>query len=322
MPRPSRSSALALVLLAVLVAGCGRATDGSVDAAGAPGGREPSVPLPTLPSVAERHPDAYDAQGCTQVGPDEADCSASAAALDQAAAHPDDGWRTLAGFVGPHYATDVSAGTVVLLDGTTATATAGPWTATGLVRNDTAGAVTAVVVEVALLDAAGRELGVARDDVPVDPLRPGEPAPFEVESDVAADAVADVRWSITFEPAAAADERLVELVTWWDRRADDPEPVDLYLYRDEPGAPLPYLLFGAVTNHGTVALASPTVIAAWLDDAGRVVDVAETAAVTDPANGTGGPPLVPGASADFLFVLDGRPPAVDTGRVVLWAVGG
>jgi hypothetical protein len=138
----------------------------------------------------------------------------------------------------------------------------------------------------------------------------------------ASEAVVDVRWSITFEPAPGApDGRVVELVTWWDRAGDDPEPVDLYLYRDDPSTPLPYLLFGAITNHGGGDLTSPAVVAAWIDDQGRVVAVEETEAVTDPANVAGGRPLAPGGSADFLFVLDGtRPPAVDDARVMLWAV--
>lgn len=323
MPRPHRSLALLLTAALLLLGGCGGAARSQrVDAgAGATAGQGTSVPLPTLPPVAERHPEAYDASGCAQVGPDEVDCSATAADVDRAAAHPADGWRTLAGYVGPHYATEVVAGTVVLLDGTTTTATDGPWRATGLVRNDTTAPVTDVVVEATLLDASGSELGRARGDVPVDPIRPGEPAPFDVRADVPATAVAEVRWTVDFRPSDAADERLVELVTWWDRPADDPDAVDLYLYRDAPDGPRPYLLFGAITNHGAVELPSPTVVAAWTDGDGRVVAVAETAAVTDPVAATGGPPLAPGASADFLFVLDERPAAVDDGQVLLWAVG-
>lgn len=327
MPRPTRRFATLLPALVVafalcLAVGCGSdAGDEVIGAGQAPeGGGAAAVPVPTLPSVVERQPAAFDAQGCAVTGPDEVDCSSTAADLDRVAAEPVDGWRTLAGFVGPHFVSEVSSGAVVLLDDTVTTSTAGPWTSLGLVRNETPGPVTDLVVEATLVGADGAELERVSHPVAVDPLRPGEPAPFRLESTTDVASVVDVRWSTTSEPALdPVDMRVFELVTWWDRGSDDPEPVDLYLYRDEPNAPLPYLLFGALTNFSGVEAPSPVVVGAWLDEQGRVVAVEETEAITDPVAATGGVPLAAGASADFLFVLGPeRSPAVDAGQVMLW----
>src|SRR5690606_13380677 len=126
--------------------------------------------------------------------------------------------------------------------------------------------------------------------------------------------------STTSEPALdPVDARVFELVTWWDRGSDDPEPVDLYLYRDEPNAPLPYLLFGALTNFSGVEAPSPVVIGAWLDEQGRVVAVEETEPITAQVAAPGGVRLAAVAPADFLFALGPeRSPAVDAGQVMLW----
>jgi hypothetical protein len=321
---PSRCFALLALALATALglAGCGDAPSAPVETRGGASTAIEDASLPTLPPVDEREPLLYDEAGCARIGPDEVDCSTTAGDLDRALAGTADDWRTLAGYVGPLYAPGAVTGEVAVLTQTvTAPASdAASWSAVGLVRNETGGAVEAVVVEATLLGADGAVLETVRAPALVPTLRPGEPAPFELASEQPVASVADVRWSVTSVPRApdAPDARLLELATWWDRGADDPEPVDFYLYRDDASGSLPYLLFGAVTNHGAADLSSPLVVAAWMGADGRVVAVEQTDAVTDPVAGTGGPPLAPGASADFLFVLAERPPAVDGADVLLW----
>jgi hypothetical protein len=310
--------------LALGIAACaGGSSTEQVGLRGDPNSGGTRVPLPTLPSIDVRQPGLYDDAGCAVIGPDVVDCGATAADADRAAADSVDGWRTLAGFVGPHSVTEVRVGDVALHDGSSTVSTDGPWRATGLIRNESSGPVTDVEVVATLVAADGSSLEDVRADVAVRPLRPGEPAPYELVSLVDAREVADVRWSIESTPASdSPDARMLELVTWWDRPAGEAEPVDLYLYREEVGGPRPYLVFGGVTNYGASAIEAPSVIAAWLDDAGRVVAVADTDLVTDPVGATGGSPLAAGSSADFLFVID-RPDAdvAEGARLMLWAVG-
>jgi hypothetical protein len=324
LPLPSRCFALLALALATALglAGCGDAPTAPVETRGGAAPAADESTLPTLPSVTERDPLLYDEAGCARTGPDEVDCSTTADDLDRALTGTAEDWRSLAGFVGPLYDPDAVSGQVVVLDQTVtaAPADAPTWSAVGLVRNETGGSVDGVAVDATLLAADGTTLETVRAPALVSTLRPGEPAPFELVTEQPTALVAEVRWSTTAEPRAAdaPDARLLELATWWDRGADDPEPVDFYLYRDDVTEPLPYLLFGAVTNHGGADLASPMVVAAWMDADGRVVAVAQTDAITDPVAGVGGAALAPGASADFLFVLDERPAAVDVADVLLW----
>jgi hypothetical protein len=323
---PSRCFALLAFALATALglAGCGDAPSAPVETRGGASTAADDATLPTLPSVSDRDPLLYDEAGCARTGPDEVDCSTTAGDLDRALTGTDEDWRSLAGFVGPLYAPDAVAGEVVVLTQTVTASSsdASTWSAVGLVRNETGGPVDAVVVEATLVAADGTALETVRSPALVSTLRRGEPAPFELATGQPAALVAEVRWSVTAEPSApdAPDTRLLEIATWWDRGADDPEPVDFYLYRDDVSRPLPYLLFGALTNHGAWDLESPVVVAAWMDADGRVIAVGETDAITDPVAGTGGPALAPGASADFLFVLDERPPAVDGADVLLWGM--
>ena len=174
-PRPRRTRRAAAALLPVLVAlgaaaGCGVQADHT---AGAQSGGDEAT-LPTLPPAEERTPGVYDDDGCV-VLEEGRDCGATAEDLDQALAGDESG-RTLAGFQGPLFTTDVSAGALVVLDDTVATTTAGPWRAQGLVRNETTSPALAPTVTAVLRDGAGTELDRVETVAMVTPLRSGEPA--------------------------------------------------------------------------------------------------------------------------------------------------
>jgi hypothetical protein len=193
-------------------------------------------------------------------------------------------WRSLASFQGSRWDDTPDAGRAVLLADTVCDHPArDTWAAAGLVRNESAGPV-AITVVATLVRADGTVAEVLSTDVPVAAVRPGEPAPFLVQSATTAPtSVADVRWEVRASPVV--DRRgAVALHEWWQRSAGDPRPIDMYLRREAPQGPFPYALFGAATNEGG-PLGATDVVAAWLDDEQRVCWVAEVplAAPTDRA---------------------------------------
>lgn len=307
----------ALAALALGLAGCGVRDDHT---AGAVEGDERAT-LPTLPPAEERLDRLYDENGCLLLSDGPPDCGASAESLDEAlAGEGRAATRTLAGFEGPLFVTDVSRDSVLVLEDTVTATTAGAWRASGLLRNETTSPVLAPVVTATLRATDGTELAQARGAVAVAPVRPGEPAPFTIESDIDASTVAAVEWVVAdtgVEPTAGT--RDLELTTYFVEPAGEREPLDLYLYRETGNGPRPYVLFGSVTDLAGIDTPRPTVVAAWLGEDGRVRAVTEAPAV-DP-DGSVTTALAPGGSADFLLrVDDSLADGLDSSELLLWAV--
>lgn len=326
MPRPPASSprrrvpttaSLArfglVVVLPLLLLGCGVQADHTAGAAD--GDAEAS--LPTLPPVEERSPDAYDADGCLILS-EGRDCGATAEAVDDALAG-DERARTLRGFQGPLFVTDLAADVVMVLEETVATTTSGPWAASGLLRNETTSPVVAPVVTAILRGADGSVLGEFEGTVPVAPVRPGEPAPFTVEGDIDAASVEAVEWQVTDaggEPPPGT--RDLELTTYFVEPAGQRAPLGLYFYDESGPGPHPYVLYGSVANLATIDASAPAVVAAWLDDDGRVRAIGESDVVEPDGRPT--EQLAPDALADFLITVSGGADGLDAAPLLLWAV--
>jgi hypothetical protein len=268
-------------------------------------------PLPTLPSVQERFPDAYTDDGCPVADPDS--CLSTAAEADRAAAQPDAGpdvERLLLGFHGTGWLVRPTAGSVRVLTETVTVPSGEQWTAVGLVRNETAEAVDGVEVTATLLDASGATLAVARGDVAPAPLRSGEPAPFSLEAPVTTDQVASVQWDTTAAPAASEPDdgrRQAASVAW--TRPFGGDPIDTYLYTDAPDA-RPYVLFGTLENLGRDAPGADVAIA-WRDTGGRVLHVEvlhATCVGSLPADGT----------CDILAVVPDLGHTLDDASISIW----
>lgn len=283
--------------------------------------------LPTLPPIEEREPGAFDDEGCVRV---DDECTLQADELDAVTAgEPGDAFRTLEGFTGPRYTTDLARGTVVVLDDTVraGTGAGGAWTAMGVARNETAEDVGTVEVTARLLDSAGAEVEVVVGEALVAPVRPGEPTPFRLEAEVAADQVATVEWSATAGAPTVAVEpaRAAEITTYWTEPAGAREPVEVAGHVD-PDGPKPHLVFGSVTGLDGADVAAPTVVAAWYGEDGRLLAVAEAEATSLAEPGEALDHLAAGTIADFLVVVDGAAGGPDAGALAaaelsLWAVG-
>jgi hypothetical protein len=186
-------------------------------------------------------------------------------------------------------------------------------------RNETTDPVVAPVVRAILRDGTGAELATAEGEVPVAPVRPGEPAPFAIASEVPAAAVASVEWSVVDAGGSPPPgTRELALTTYFAEPAGAREALDLYLYRETGPGPHPYVLFGSITNNAGTDATAPAVVAAWLDENGRLQLVTE-APVGDPDDPLDRVP--PDGLADFLLTVDS--PAgdgLDGRELLLWAV--
>jgi hypothetical protein len=329
-----------LLACLALALGCGR-VDREVSAvspaaapapaAGSADSGQPGRPtLPTLPSAQQRSPDAFDTNGCLVTGRATVDCNQRADQIDQTAGGGgSDDWRTLAGFVGQHYTTDLGRGSVVVLEPavTTTPTSNGHWSAMGLVRNETSGTLGAIAIEADLRDAAGAVLETVSATSPVTSVRPGEPVPFTMHAPATIHAsVASVVWrargAATMPAGGVGDAtaRNLELNTFWIRPYGDPKPLDFYLHRDVPGTPHPYVMVGSVLDHGR-EMTAPHVVVAWLDESGAVVVVRDVT-VRDP-DGAPALTLRTNSGRDFVVVIDDPvdAAAVASGTPMMWGVG-
>ena len=281
--------------------------------------------LPTLPPVDEREPEVYDDDGCVDLGPDlPRDCGTTAGQLDAVlAGPPGDEFRTLAGFVGPRWTTELHRDEVLVLEDTVQTSSSGTWRAQGLVRNETGSPVDGVVVQATLRDGDGAEVDVIDAAVAVAPVRPGEPAPFSLEADVDAGAAASVEWSVRSVPTeAAAAPRAAEVVTYWTEPVGERSPpISIADHVDPTGGVAPHLVFGSVTGIEGALIESPIVVAAWFDADGKVLATTRADVV-----GLGGADALDRLRADdlgdFVLVVDAvGAQALDSAELARWVSG-
>ena len=223
------------------------------------------------------------------------------------------------GALGPTSLPDPTGTVPVVLTETVSAARSGPWWALGLVRNDGPGPVGPLTVTAVLVGGSG-ELDRVSTEVPVAVVGPGEPAPFRIASDVTAEGVTEVRWEVT-APPADGPATSVDVAVFWTRPFGAGQPVSVPGYEDPVGGPLPFVLYGSVTNTGAASLAAPAVVAAWMDDDGRVSAVAEApvlvAGTAEPA-----PELAPGAALDVVIAVDDPQvgPSLEEARPMFWGI--
>lgn len=313
----------AFVLLALVAASCAERA--------APPGATPqptpvSTPLPRLPPARVLEPDLFDRSGCAKLEDGTVDRGAPLLPGEATTGGPH-AWRTLLGFVGPYYVSELRTGEVILLGDSLTIASEGPWRAWGLVRNETTYPAGADV-SASLFAADGTLLTTVSAHVPVDPLRPGEPGPFALSSDVATSEVATVTWSVVQTPPGPAVLRDFQILQGWRLPFGDRAREDGW-YRDPTGPPpYPFVQFGSVDNLGD-ASALPLVVAAWVDANDRVVWVATAQVGEVPGNpeasAVGPRSLGPRVLGDYYLVIsDPRAgPLLSSGALspMLWAAG-
>lgn len=217
-------------------------------------------------------------------------------------------FKALKGYSGPLFNPSVQTSSVEVLDSTVRVRRGTSWGAAGLVRNQTTDTVAQVTVTAQLRSANGDLIDTVSAKSPVRGVRSGEPVPFELTSGVPASTVADVDYSAVSAPGSASS-REFDVVTYWqlpygNRTRRD----DTYPQADPPDPPYPYVRYGKVENLSG-ALTSPTVVGAWLDTQGRVLEVAVLPRITIGPGETDGAipdtqPIAPDSFGDFAYTND------------------
>ncbi|MCU1230984.1 MAG: hypothetical protein JWO97_3868 [Acidobacteria bacterium] len=213
----------------------------------------------------------------TQQPSSQEDRAASAISRDS------DGFTARPGYVGPAFVGDLSGRIVVLADSIRAT-TSGNWSAQALIRNEREETISQAHVTAHLFDAGHHELGSANAAVELKRVRSGEPAPFVMTSDIPSSLVASVEWAVGYTPqrtvrslaaapAVADDELNIQFSVFWQRPYGHTNRLSGYPQNDSGDGPYPYVIVGEIHNSGTRPIGAARVLAAWLDDAGKVIHV-------------------------------------------------
>lgn len=176
-----------------------------------------------------------------------------------------------------------------MLDATVRTTSSGPWNAYGLVRNETLTEIGDVRVTAILYNAQGEELGSASGSTSLGLLRPGEPAPFSLHADVAADGVSQVEWVVSWKDPDRSVSRDLLLQYYWQRPYADVES--------------PYEFAAGFRNLSGRELREAWLVVAWLNDNGRVVWIDE--ASLSPAMASA-PPGSGGVNFDSIVIKDAK----------------
>jgi hypothetical protein len=285
--------------------------------------------MPTVRPLADRFPGLFDEAGCLILAPagGDVDCGVAPPLPDvPEASHNPDAEKRLLGFLGPFYLEDPGDEGVVVLASSVAEATDGPWSATGLIRNESTRSVGHTTVTGHLLAADGSEVATVSSGSVLRHIRPGEPAPFHIESDIDASLVAEVVWELSSEPPSEGDAvRALELSVFWEQPYGDRERLESVIPPDPSSPPFPYVVAGGVVNAAAVTIADPIVVLGWLDPEGRLSLLETTPVRQFTLSDVGIDELAPDEGSGFLVQVSDATlgPAISSGQgsLVLWAAG-
>jgi hypothetical protein len=235
-----------------------------------------------------------------------------------------DGIRLLYGYQGPYYRMDISGHNVVVLAQTLYQWPITDWKVSGLIRNETGSHVQVAAVTAHLFDSRGNELGSATAWLPLNRLRPGEPAPFVLTTSVPASLVSSIDWHIDYALSGPSN-RMFQIIAYWDLPFGDRQRHTGYPFDDPANPPYPYVVFGSFRNVSAETVDAARLVGAWLDDQKRViyVDWLSFLPLADPnpvpQESIG---LSPGSATDYIY--ENAEPAVaarlSTATLALWEI--
>lgn len=187
------------------------------------------------------------------------------------------------GYTGPLYSQLQWDRGMTVLEQTVGVDKTPTWGADLLVRNDSLETVGAIKVEARLIGSDGQSVGTVVAASEVRDARPGEPVPVSLESDVERSAVSEVRWSASASQAPASAERHLTAVFGPPLPYGEREPLRADLYDEsKQAAPYPYIAgFDVRPTSKDIDLVDITNVVAWMDDAGRVLEVVPAQHVSD-----------------------------------------
>lgn len=222
------------------------------------------VDLPLRPPIWERDPDTFKKEDFVTEN------NMKINAYNTVEEEPDT--RDLQGFVGPYYLSEVDGTAVKLIkESLFIMDSKGQWGAMGLIRNETPEIVDKVIVKAELFGEDGNLIDEISEEVYVNSIRPGEPAPFVIHSEINFEEVADVKWKIVASEDNKKFSRSANIQVYWELAQGSEE----YRGIKREDDPYPYVLATGFENLGR-PVKNADLIAAWLDENGKVVWIETT----------------------------------------------
>lgn len=169
-----------------------------------------------------------------------------------------DEFKALLGYSGPDFNIEKLDGRVVVLDNTVYTWPSETWHVTGLFRNQSCDNIHITAITARLLGSNGEIIDTVEGRPSIVDLRPGEPAPFEVESVTSRVKVGTIDWHIDYTLSKGTTARSFSF--------------SIYESRAVHGGTL-YSLFGSVKNVGEISVSNAHFVVAWLDSKGRILRI-------------------------------------------------
>lgn len=199
-----------------------------------------------------------------------------------------DSFKTLLGYSGPFFNTDLIDGRVAVLEDTVYTWPQKSWQVTGLIRNQSCSPIRIVSLSAHLLGSSGKSIGVVTADVPLSEVRPGEPVPFIAGAFLNRSDVKSIEWNVQYIDSSPTAQRNFAFDLYEARAVSDGSA---------------YSLFGTLKNVGSDTADKARVLAAWLDADGRVIHVAfpSLRLISDPSQVRDTVQLTPNDLEDFFY---------------------
>lgn len=224
-------------------------------------------------------------------------------------------YRIFPGFSGPYALELIDGDKIKVIDDSIHVLEQETWATMGLVRNETTKVVGEITIVAKLRDKEGKLLEKVEGTTLVNNVRPGEPAPFRLESMVLSDEVASIDWFTTYNGKPFHSSRELNITPSWELPFGV-EQIGQYKRMD---APYPYAMHISFDNLGR-EIKDANLVVAWIDLTGKVQWIEEKS--LDKENYANGVPV--DGSADFTQIRVENPeigPLLSEFVYMTWAEG-
>ncbi|WP_053368058.1 hypothetical protein [Bacillus sp. FJAT-27245] len=224
-------------------------------------------------------------------------------------------FRTFPGFSGPYAIELIDGDKVKIVKDSINVLEKENWSVLGLVRNETTDLIGEVIITATLKNKNGIIIEKVVGKTLIDNIRPGEPAPFKLQSKALTEDVASIEWSTRHTNAKNNIKRDLNITPSWELPFGV-EKVGNYQRYD---APYPYLLHVSFDNLGG-EIKDANLVVAWLTPEGKVSWIEESS--LDKKGYANGVPV--DGSADFnLIKVDNSNvgPLLSEHQFITWAEG-
>jgi hypothetical protein len=223
--------------------------------------------------------------------------------------------RTFPGFSGPFAIELIDGDEINVIEESLNSLEQNTWGMMGLVRNETTEVASKITIVAKLKDKDGNLLGKVQGNTLVNHIRPGEPAPFKLESKINSDEVATIEWDTKLNGTQGVSSRELNITPSWELPYGLKQ-VGQFERNDDP---YPYVMHVSFDNLGR-EIKDANLVVAWINPSGKVEWIEEK--TLDKEGYAKGVPV--DGSADFTQIRVNDPklgPLLSEYVFMTWAEG-